>query len=581
SQCISEDKCTNAAQEFIYYPAYNGIITCEKNDKCSLGYMYDTNYLSEGKVITCFTVCRYVDDISDDSIKYYLSHTNSLITCTRNGCDTNDTGKMGYFVNASDDLYSSHIIKCDGTETGCSTFDDVTTCTAIGNGIYANEKPRFCIAKGNDNNQPDISASTEQYLSVTLADAADFPGNSGGETNIVVRVGKGRAILSDAMGLKPCVDTTIANCELTENTYCISLASNKIYKGSSGGCTMESIASGSLVFFRQVGDLSSEVFVKGIGEFAPTDSGVYVVYEGGADDVVTLQRDKSFYVTHTLISCDGSGKCHVPEPGKNGDMKIYYSSNTKKMFRVGREEVVVMEDRIGIYDVGLSCKIIKCTGSPVECVEEDLIDDLAACDSTDKNGKIYVESYVYYICKYDTTNTVGTGTPILRVSPAATPDPTSYRKLGQEFTNLVFGVNENALLKVDGTEKYAIIMDTKVGYYNNADVGSGYPEKALIYCDQDGIDNCEEMTAVSGYYKLGGSADSASAYIQCSNSACTEESFDTYDTCEGSFKGLPECDQITNPEDVCREGAAEGEVCWSTINNKFYESGEFLDLKKI
>ncbi|OUM63138.1 hypothetical protein PIROE2DRAFT_10405 [Piromyces sp. E2] len=563
SQCVSDDKCTNAAQEDIYYPGIDGIITCVKNDKCSLGNPGENYYLSESKVITCPNTCQFVDEIQDDGIKYYLSHTNSIITCTRNGCDTSDTGKKGYFVNAGNDYNSKPFIKCDGTEHGCSIPDGVTSCKAIGNAIYANENPRLCIATGNDNDQPDISASTEQYLSVILADAADFPGNSGGE----------KTILSDAMGLKPCVDTTIANCKMSESTYCISLTSNKIYKDDSSGCTMESIASGSLVFFRQEGDLSSDVFTMSIGEIATTDSGVYAAYEGGEDDVVTLQRDKSFYVTDTLMSCDGSGKCHVPKPGKDGDMKFYHSTNTKKMIRVGREEVVVMKDHIGIYDVGLSGKIIKCTGSPVECVEEDLIAGLAACDGTDKDGKFYIESNVYNICKYDTKNKIGTGTLILRVSPAATPDPTSYRKLSQEFANLAFGVNENILMKVDGTEKYAIIVDAKAGYYNNADVGSGYPEKALIYCDQDGIDNCEEMTATSGYYKLGGSADSASAYIQCSNSACTEEYFDTYDTCEGSFKGLPECDQITNPEVVCREGAAEGEVCWSTTNNKFYESG--------
>jgi len=54
----------------------------------------------------------------------------------------------------------------------------------------------------------------------------------------------------------------------------------------------------------------------------------------------------------------------------------------------------------------------------------------------------------------------------------------------------------------------------------------------LYYCsDDNNLSKCTVVKGVPGYYALGGASASPDSYIKCTDSACTEVPFVSYDTC--------------------------------------------------
>ncbi|OUM70382.1 hypothetical protein PIROE2DRAFT_1539 [Piromyces sp. E2] len=462
--CASDGKCQLATVPG-YYVSQNGAdalaalinlndgtFTATGKGSVTTGYYIDA--ANPANIISCTADTSCVSSAhsaTDASPKHYVSATQKVITCTAAGCKEQPAEVKGYFLNSGSDASSKHVITCIGNL--CSATTDYTYnsgCGAAAAGkVYVEESSTtLCLTTLATPTQALTATTALTYKSIEVAGADNFPGVAAGGTAIL-RIEKGSAVLEG--GLWFCVDTTANNCGLTladgESTYCRG-ADEKLYEAASGGCTVVTVSVDSYAAFRQKGSIASAVFVQGVSDPAEGDSGVYMVVKGVADAKIAVQKrdttaneGASFYVSDTLLDCDEQGVCTVAKAGT--DNGLYYAANIKRMVRVGDDDVVV-EEYVGIYDLGVTNAVYRCKGSPLEC--DKLASNSNSCAGTDNNGELYYDSGLYQVCKY--VDGKNDWTTILKVA-----DDDAYRLLPPETAKLFFEVDgeTESLMKVDGT----------------------------------------------------------------------------------------------------------------------------------
>ncbi|OUM70386.1 hypothetical protein PIROE2DRAFT_56861 [Piromyces sp. E2] len=350
----------------------------------------------------------------------------------------------------------------------------------------------------------------------------------------------------------------MAATQPTKDTFCVT-SGGLLYEAKAASCSRVSVTANTFYYFKK--DAAAEkVFTKEIGE----ESDEHVIYKGESGNKVSqVTGPVNVFDTSskTLLACaESTNICSVTvEEGS------YYIASKKRIVRCDGE-ACEEENKVGVYVIGEV--IYKCTGTGTNLTCEDK--KTSTCTSSSDVGKLILDSSgseYYKFCKSATNNWVS-----LLVVESSKED-NGYRKLeAADAAALGFDSSKPVLVKVDGIAKYAVKVETKIGYYVNADQTD--LTNGLIYCSADAdVSKCNVVSVTAGYYALGGAGDSASTYIECNtDNRCGEKTLDTYDTCP-NVDALPACQQVTNPNAVCRPGAVEGEVCLHT-DTKLYESGK-------
>ncbi|OUM68928.1 hypothetical protein PIROE2DRAFT_68642 [Piromyces sp. E2] len=366
-----------------------------------------------------------------------------------------------------------------------------------------------------------------------------------------------------ATALGTCSDTTetSAKCGMAANTYCID-GTPLLYEGTADACTKPTMSQHDYFIFKDTG--TANVFTK-VEETGLDEESNYLVYQAGnqgtAGTVAQVTNRNLLFDTKLLV-CGANNCAATTEAG------LYFTEN-------GLDSDSASNDPTKLRAV--SCDGTKCEVAQVAGVFYI-------------NGRIY-KCTVDFACslKLSTSSNAGDiqfSSPNIILKTGAGTDTiftndltgTKYRILDEDVGgNLINTTPGNALsadIFVKITKEYMVKVTPKTGYFLNGASDVSGLTKALIYCSGDeDITKCDVVAiAKAGYYAIGGGVTSSeSTYIKCGDTACSEAKEEIYSSCQRT-EGLPECDQVTNPEAVCREGAAEGEVC--LYDGEFWESGK-------
>ncbi|OUM70384.1 hypothetical protein PIROE2DRAFT_1541 [Piromyces sp. E2] len=349
-----------------------------------------------------------------------------------------------------------------------------------------------------------------------------------------------------------CTNTSAAKCGFAKNTYC--LDSGKLMKGADD-CSLVSMTQGDYFVFKKEADTNIFSLVEEEMEGGADQYVVYVAGDQTEAGAVSQVTSKNVYQYNTLYICMSEGEYTVQT-----DKGLYFDEKDLKPITCDGESCKV-DNVAGVFYTNEN--IYRCVGSSeVTC---SLVTQANA-----SNGDLQA---------YD-TGADGNPDKIHLKTNNANKDIIDFSAEGITYIILASGmandlIQDNNKILVKVSASYMVKVDPKTGYYLNGGEGVSGLTNALIYCSADDIEKCGVIgTAVVGYYAIGGVTGSESSYIECNGDSieCSQVDIEDYESC-GSMDAVPECDQVTNPLAVCREGAVEGEVCFVTTAKKFYESG--------
>jgi len=295
--------------------------TCSTSS-ITVGFFVDAN----DKLIQCTTTssCQYMANAGTNETKYYIDAVTAgnLITCTSVSC-TSAKAIEGYYINAGE---SGTIIKCTGSACTKATIE--TSCSKAGP-IMTGLK--LCIG-GTESKTISATAAattTYQYLTLNLAAATDFPGDSQGK--ITVRLGsEGSAILLKDGGLPACTANSGTTCftGATANQFCI-YTDNKIYKQDSS-CAVENIS--GIKYFKNDYTEATIASDDALTAYQCESSGTCQVVKGYVVETNTIVQCSGWKGVSCVKTADSSlTACAANDNGKMGTGKKLCFSDSESV----------------------------------------------------------------------------------------------------------------------------------------------------------------------------------------------------------------------------------------------------------
>lgn len=193
---------------------------CTKETIATEGYYINASSLDKSKIILCAEdsgiKCNSIDHKATTDSPFHIiddeTSSKRVITCLASeGCYMEEKVK-GYFLNSDTTSGAKKLITCDGSDC-TTTAADPTDYAGVGTLKVTNTGVTMCIAvgcSGKGEMKIEASSAAPVYKTITLAADDDFPGNSGGDTTISVRIGNdGSVLLLEDTGLTETCATDI------------------------------------------------------------------------------------------------------------------------------------------------------------------------------------------------------------------------------------------------------------------------------------------------------------------------------------------------------------------------------------
>ncbi|OUM68929.1 hypothetical protein PIROE2DRAFT_57781 [Piromyces sp. E2] len=375
--------------------------------------------------------------------------------------------------------------------------------------------------------------------------------------------------------------TNASNCGLTSDSYCV--ASGQYLKQVSGGtcATVESLTKDDYLIFKKPS--TGNIYTK---EDQITATDTYVVYQAGdqgTKGMVSQIKSMTMLVGDKLLVCGEGGECKA-----ESELGLYFAESELKPVTCG-EEGCAVEEVPGVFYLNEKVYQCKVSGTSITCDEVEFKDL-----SPEERRKREDAAEEAKLSKDESGNIIITKGDSTEIVIEITDEETKYAVFDEDLSKGLID-DQNATF-IKRTKTYAIRVQPEVGYYLNGGSEVDGITNALLYCStKSDVSKCAAVeTVAEGYYAIAGVTGEESIYLQCEEeavaegggdarkredgggseakaNACKEVKEKEFNTC-GSSKDIPTCDQIKNPEAVCREGAVEGEVCF--LEGRFYESGK-------